>query len=138
MARSGGKPQAAVALLLAGLAGAMAAPLSAEEGPGSDALTNGKRIFRSRCQQCHTIAPGAGNSTGPNLAGVAGRGQASVEGFSYSEAFSKQRGVVWSADRLDQFLAAPQKTIPGTLMVFPGLRRAQERHDLILFLQHPE
>ena len=138
MASSGGKPQAAVALFLAGLAGAMAAPLPAEEGPGSDASANGKRIFMSRCQQCHTMVPGAGNSTGPNLAGVAGRGQASVEGFAYSEAFSKQRETVWSTDRLDQFLAAPQKTIPGTLMVFPGLRRTQERHDLILFLLHPE
>lgn len=138
MARSGGKLRCVLTLLLAGLTGVMAAPSSAEESPGSDALVNGKRIFKSRCQQCHTIELGAGNSTGPNLNGVVGRGQGLVEGFSYSEAFLKRRGEPWSADRLAQFLASPRKAIPGTLMVFSGLSQEREQYEVIQFLLHPE
>lgn len=114
------------AALLLALA-ANAASASEESGPG-------ERIFRSRCQQCHTVQAGEGNATGPNLHGVTRRGQAMLADYDYSEALLKERGESWSDERLERFLQSPRKFAPGTRMLFPGLVSADERRAVLRFL----
>lgn len=90
----------------------------------------GAKIY-ARCEACHALAY---DRTGPRHCGLIGRKAGSVPGFDYSDAM-KQSGIVWNAQSLDRFLADPAKTVPGTTMGYAGVKDAQERADLIAFLQ---
>lgn len=94
---------------------------------------NGAKIFK-KCATCHNIEKGAGNKVGPNLYAVVGKKRASNPGFSYSEAMSKKGGS-WSIDDLNLFLTKPKDFVPGTKMGFAGLKKPQDRADVILYLQ---
>ena len=86
------------------------------------------------CQACHTTEPGGGNKVGPNLAGVIGRPAAQADGFVYSSALSES-GLVWDVATLDQWIENPAALVPGTTMVFAGIMDAQQRANLIAYLQ---
>lgn len=85
------------------------------------------------CAACHTFTKGGPNGLGPNLYGIVGRPRASESGFDYSAAM-KAKGGQWSLDELNQFLTKPQAYIPGTAMSFPGFPRANQRADVIAYL----
>jgi cytochrome c len=91
----------------------------------------GAATFKSRCQACHTVAPGQTPGMAPNLWGVVGRKAGSTQ-FNYSTAL-KASGLTWSTATLDTFLTAPTKMVPGTRMVIP-VTDAKERGDLIAYL----
>ncbi len=91
----------------------------------------GEAVFR-KCQACHGL-DAAKKKTGPHLSGVIGRKAGSLEGFNFSEVM-RSSGLVWDDSTLDQFLAAPAKFLHGTKMMFPGLKDAQDRADVIAFL----
>jgi cytochrome c len=115
-------PAAVLAVLLAsGLPPAHADDLRAE----------GKKQF-AKCAACHSMAPGV-HLMGPSLAGLNGREAGSVEGFAFSPAM-QDSGLVWGRDSLSQFLAAPADAIPGNLMPFGGLRKAEQRDALVTYL----
>lgn len=80
------------------------------------------------------MAPGEGHKQGPNLGGIFGRTSGQAEGFSYSAA-NKAKGVTWNEETLYEYLLAPKKYIPGTKMVFAGLKKPEERADLIAYLK---
>ncbi|TMG71276.1 MAG: c-type cytochrome, partial [Betaproteobacteria bacterium] len=93
----------------------------------------GARVFQA-CAACHSVKPGE-HMTGPSLADVWNRKAGTVRGFErYSEAL-KRSNVIWSDASLEQWLASPEKFIPGSGMTFPGLREKQARQDVAAFLQ---
>lgn len=85
------------------------------------------------CKACHTVDKGGRNGIGPNLNGVVGRPAASLPGFNYSNAL-KASGLRWDPATLDQFLAAPQKKVPGTRMPI-GMADPAKRAAIIAFLK---
>jgi cytochrome c len=89
------------------------------------------------CRACHQIGPNAKNAIGPVLNGVVGRKAGSYAGYSYSEA-NESSGLVWTPEELDKYLTSPQATVPHTKMIFPGLKDAQKRKDVIAFLEQFE
>lgn len=70
---------------------------------------------------------------GPSLWNVHGRPAGQVAGFNYSAA-NKGSGIVWSNEKLFQYLEAPQRVVPGTKMSYTGVKDAQKRADLIAYL----
>jgi cytochrome c len=93
----------------------------------------GAKIFK-KCASCHNINKGEGAKVGPNLYGVVGRSKGSFAGFSYSQAL-KDKGGVWDRDSINQFITKPKEYISGTKMAFAGLKKPQDRADVILYLE---
>lgn len=94
----------------------------------------GKTVFAA-CRTCHVTDPGV-NRIGPSLAGIVGRPASSVAGFAYSPA-NHNSGITWTKEKLFQYLENPQRVVPGTKMIFPGIPDAQRRADLIAYLENP-
>lgn len=86
------------------------------------------------CRACHQIGPGAKIGVGPVLNGVVGRTAGTYPGYAYSSA-NKDSGIVWTPEELDKYLANPQKVVPHTKMIFPGLKDDQQRKDVIAYLE---
>jgi cytochrome c len=92
----------------------------------------GKTEFK-KCALCHTTEPGK-NKIGPSLFGVVGRKSATLENFNYSEAM-KKFDHTWDEASLDEYLTDPRATVPGTKMIFPGIKDKTERDDVIAYLE---
>ena len=96
-------------------------------------LKRGEKIFK-KCASCHVAKRGEGHKVGPNLFAVVGRARGSAAGFSYSPAM-KAKGGAWDRTSIDAFITKPKDYLPGTKMAFPGLKKPQDRADVILFLE---
>lgn len=109
-----------------------------EQGPTlAELLVNasaekGARQF-AKCKSCHNVDKGGRNGTGPNLYGILGRSVASAEGFRYSAALSEHGGT-WDFAQMDAWLTSPKVAIPGNNMSFAGINKADQRADLIAYL----
>jgi cytochrome c len=98
--------------------------------------SQGSKLFEMTCTPCHNYEKG----TQPdmyaqtlNLYGVVGRKAASVEGFQYSEDL-RRSGIVWDEAKIDRFITAPKKMIPGTRMELSGVDDEKVRRDIVRFL----
>ena len=96
----------------------------------------GEAVF-AKCKSCHSIEAGGANGTGPNLHGAPGRKPGSHAGFAYSTAMTEfgAKQAVWDDDHLYEFLKSPAKYIAGTKMSFVGLKKQDERINLIAYLR---
>ena len=92
----------------------------------------GKSVFK-KCALCHTAEAGK-NKIGPSLFGIVGRHAATVPNFNYSQAM-KDFNKDWDDKTLDTYLQDPKATVTGTKMIFPGLKDAKERADVIAYLE---
>ena len=105
------------------------APLLAKADPAE-----GEKIAK-QCVACHTFDKGGPNRIGPNLYGVIGSHPAEVAGFQFSKALEGIKDKVWDYEALNQWLANPQAYAKGTKMTFAGLRKPEQRADVIAFLR---
>lgn len=98
-------------------------------------IAAGEAVF-AKCKSCHTIDNGGPNGTGPNQWGVVGRKPASHAGFAYSAAMQEYATAhpVWDYEGLSEFLKNPTKDIPGTKMGFVGLKKPEDRINLLAYL----
>jgi cytochrome c len=104
------------------------APLARAEG---DAQA-GEAVFKKNCAVCHTTDEGK-NKIGPSLHGIVGRHSASAPNFQYSEAM-KSANKDWNPQNLDQYLSNPRALVPGTKMIFAGLKNEPDRQNIIAYL----
>jgi cytochrome c len=93
----------------------------------------GEKSFR-KCLPCHSIGPNAQNKVGPKQNGLDGRKSGTVEGFAYTDA-NKNSGIVWNEATFKEYIADPRAKIPGTKMIFPGIKNAQEATDLWAYMK---
>jgi cytochrome c len=92
----------------------------------------GKEVFK-KCAICHSTDEGV-NKLGPSLHGIVGRPSGSIADYHYSDAM-KAANKVWDAATLDTYLADPKGTVPGTKMIFLGLKDPTDRANLVAYLE---
>jgi cytochrome c len=88
----------------------------------------GETSFR-KCAPCHSIGPDAANKVGPELNGLNGRKSGTVDGFNYSDA-NKNSGITWSEAVFKEYIKDPRAKVPGTKMIFAGIKNEKELGDL--------
>ena len=94
---------------------------------------SGEKIF-AQCRACHQIGETAKNVVGPHLNGLFGRKAGTVEGYNYSAA-NKKSGIMWDEATFSDYIKDPKAKIPGTKMIYPGLKDEKRIQDLIAFLK---
>ena len=93
----------------------------------------GERTF-AQCRACHQVGEAAKNAVGPVLNGLFGRKAGSVEGYNYSPA-NKNSGLTWDEATFREYIKDPRAKVPGTKMVYAGLKDEQRITDLIAYLK---
>jgi cytochrome c len=92
----------------------------------------GEKVFTA-CKACHQVGPIAKNAVGPLLNGLFGRPCGSVEGYAYSPA-NKGARLTWDEATFSEYIKNPRGMVPGTKMIYPGLKDEQKIKDLIAYL----
>ena len=102
-------------------------------GAWAQDAASGEKIF-VQCRTCHQIGPTAKNAVGPALNGLFGRPAGSIPGFNYSPA-NKNSGITWDEATFAEYIKDPKAKIPGTKMIYAGLKDEEKIKDLIAFLK---
>ena len=110
------------ALLLAGLG-----PTQAQDAAA------GEKVF-AQCRACHQVGETAKNAVGPVLNGLFGRKAGTVEGYAYSPA-NKNSGITWDEATFREYIKDPRAKIPGTKMIYAGVKDEQRVTDLVAYLK---
>jgi cytochrome c len=131
--RLGGRPgQEANVKLLGSLIAGAALLASVGAATAQDAAA-GEKVF-AKCKICHEIGEGAKNLVGPVLNGVVGRKAGSYPAYHYSDA-NKGSGITWDEATLKEYLKDPKAKVPGTKMIFPGLKSDDDIANVIAYLK---
>src|SRR5688572_32988878 len=93
----------------------------------------GEKTF-AQCRACHQVGPTAKNAVGPVLNGLFGRKSGSIEGYTYTAA-NKDSGITWDEATFAEYIKDPKAKIPGTKMVYAGLKDEQRTNDLLAYLK---
>jgi cytochrome c len=111
---------------------AVLAVTSASGARAQDAAA-GEKVF-AVCKACHQIGETAKNAVGPVLNGIIGRPAGTYAGYSYSDA-NKNSGLTWDEATFRDYIKDPRAKIPGTKMIYPGLKDEQKTSDLLAYLK---
>ncbi|HZP79341.1 MAG TPA: cytochrome c family protein [Pseudolabrys sp.] len=93
----------------------------------------GETSFK-KCFPCHSVGPDAKNKVGPELNGLDGRKAGTAANYNYSDA-NKNSGITWNEQNFLEYIKDPRAKVPGTKMVFPGIKNEQEAKDLWAYLK---
>src|SRR5262249_35488063 len=96
-------------------------------------IAGGEKTFK-KCMTCHKKDEKATNAIAATQTGLKGRKSGSIPGYSYSEA-NKNSGIVWDEATFKEYIKDPKARIPGTKMVFPGIKDEKDAEDLWSFLE---
>jgi len=96
-------------------------------------MERGEKLFR-RCKACHTLEDGGRNKVGPNLWALWDSKAASRDGFAYSKALIAS-DITWNDETIEAYIKKPKEYVPGTRMSFIGIKKEQDRADLLLYLK---
>src|SRR5882724_1854650 len=96
-------------------------------------LAAGENSFK-KCLPCHSVGEDAKNKVGPVLNGLEGRKSGTIEGYNYTDA-NKNSGITWDEKTFAEYITDPRAKIPGTKMVFAGVKNEKERADLWAYLK---
>lgn len=96
-------------------------------------LAAGEQSFK-KCLPCHSAGEGAKNKVGPVLNGLDGRQSGSIEGYNYSEA-NKKSGITWDEASFLDYIKDPRAKVPGTKMIFAGIKNEKEAKNLWAYLE---
>lgn len=96
----------------------------------------GKKVF-NKCKACHMVGENAKKRVGPPLNNIIGAKAGSQEGYNYSKAMKTagEGGLVWSEEKLSAYLEKPKDVVPKGKMAFPGLKKEDDRTDVIAYLK---
>ncbi len=114
------------------LLAALALMLPGTHAKAQDAAA-GEKVY-AQCRACHQVGEKARNTVGPVLNGLFGRKSGTVEGYSYSEA-NKKASLTWDEATFSEYIKDPRAKIPGTKMIYAGLKDEKRIADLIAFLK---
>ncbi|HEY2134438.1 MAG TPA: cytochrome c family protein [Xanthobacteraceae bacterium] len=107
--------------------------LAASTGAGlAQDVDAGESSFK-KCLPCHDIGEDARNKVGPELNGLDGRKSGSAEGFNYSDA-NKNSGITWNEAQFKEYIKDPRAKVPGTKMIFPGIKNEKEVDNLWAYI----
>ena len=115
-----------------GLAALAAATVMLTGAARAQDVAAGEQSFK-KCLPCHSIGEGAKNKVGPELNGIDGRHSGTAPGYSYSEA-NKKSGITWGKAQFLEYIKDPRAKIPGTKMIFPGIKNEKEAESLWAYL----
>src|SRR3954463_647272 len=107
--------------------------MTATSGVRAQDAAAGEKVF-AVCRACHQVGETAKNAVGPVLNGVIGRPAGTYPGYSYSEA-NKNSGLTWDEATFRDYIKDPRAKIPGTKMIYPGLKDEQKTSDLLAYLK---
>jgi cytochrome c len=93
----------------------------------------GEKVF-AKCKICHQVGENAKNAVGPVLNGIVGRKAGTYPDYHYSDA-NKNSGITWDEATLKEYLKDPKAMVPGTKMVFPGLKSEEDVDNVIAYLK---
>jgi cytochrome c len=103
------------------------------QGAQAQDVAAGEQSFK-KCLACHAIGEGAKNKVGPELNGIDGRHSGTAAGYNYSDP-NKNSGIVWAEATFKEYIKDPRAKIPGTKMIFPGIKNEKEADSLWAFLK---
>jgi cytochrome c len=106
--------------------------LSSTASMAQDAAA-GEKVF-AICKACHRIGEDAKNNVGPVLNGIIGRKAGTYPDYAYSDA-NKNSGITWDEATFREYIKDPKAKIPGTKMVYVGLKDEEKTNDLVAFLK---
>lgn len=121
-----GRPMVKIAVTAAAMLGSAHAALAQDVAAGENSF--------KKCLACHAVGEAAKNKVGPLLNGLEGRKSGSIEGFTYTDA-NKNSGITWDEASFKDYIRDPRAKIPGTKMIFAGIKNEKEQGDLWAYLK---